>query len=92
LKQEPVFFFTSVPIAPFGQGSSMRVYTNLRAYLDLGFRVELIHFVTEENQNKELILPEGEIHFTQLPQDARGLRRFAGSTYMASMSTAYSIN
>jgi len=42
LKQEPVFFFTATPIAPGGQGSSMRVYTNLRAYLDLGFRVGLV--------------------------------------------------
>lgn len=77
LKQEPVFFFTSVPIAPFGQGSSMRVYSNLRAYLDLGFRVELIHFVTEENQNKELILPEGEIRLTQIPRQAREMNRYA---------------
>lgn len=77
LKQEPVFFFTSVAIAPFGQGSSMRVYTNLRAYLDLGFRVELIHFVTEENQSKALILPEGEIRLTQIPRQAREMNRYA---------------
>ena len=75
LKQEPVFFFTGTPIAPGGQGSSMRVYTNLRAYLDLGFRVELVHFADEENQSKPLVLPEGAIHLTQLPRDPRGMSR-----------------
>lgn len=74
LKQEPVFFFTGTLIAPGGQGSSMRVYTNLRAYLDLGFRVELIYFADEENQDKPLILPEGEIHLTQVPRKANGMR------------------
>ncbi len=75
LKQEPVFFFTGTLIAPGGQGSAMRVYTNLRAYLDLGFEVELIQFVDEENQGKPLVLPEGAIHLTQLPRDPRGMSR-----------------
>ena len=75
LKREPVFFFTGTPIAPGGQGSSMRVYTNLRAYLDLGVRVELVHFADEENQSKPLVLPEGAIHLTQLPRDPRGMSR-----------------
>lgn len=76
LKQEHVFFFTGTPIAPGGQGSSMRVYTNLRAYLDLGFRVELIHFVNEENQDKPLILPEGGIHLSQVRSKPNGMNRY----------------
>lgn len=69
LKQEPVFFFTSVPIAPSGQGSSMRVYTNLRAYLDLGFRVELIHIVDEKDKDRLVNLPDGEINYHQVRRD-----------------------
>lgn len=76
LKQEPVFFFTATPIAPGGQGSSMRVYTNLRAYLDLGFRIELVHFPNEDNQNTPLLLPEGEIHLTQVQRNLNGMNRY----------------
>jgi len=82
LKQEPVFFFTGTPIAPGGQGSSMRVYTNLRAYLDLGFRIELVHFVNEEDQNKPLILPEGAINLTQIPRQPPKMSRLARKTGM----------
>lgn len=76
LRQEPVFFFTGTLIAPGGQGSSMRVYTNLRAYLDLGFRVELIHFPNEEDQNKPLILPDGDVHLTQVARKPNGMNRY----------------
>ena len=77
LKQEPVFFFTGTPIAPGGQGSSMRVYTNLRAYLDLGFQVELLHFVDDQNQIQSLILPDGEVHITQIQLHPREMNRYA---------------
>jgi len=77
LKQEPVFFFTGTPIAPGGQGSSMRIYTNLRAYLDLGFRVELIHFVDAKDKDKALILPEGEIRVTQILRQPLEMNRYA---------------
>ena len=75
LKQEPVFFFTATPIAPGGQGASMRVYGNLRAYLDLGFRVELIHFADEDAMDKTLTLPEGEIHLTRVARERREMNR-----------------
>lgn len=77
LKQEPVFFFTGTPIAPGGQGSSMRVYTNLRAYLDLGFHVELIYFADDHNQTQPLILPEGKIQLTQVSRRPAEMNRYA---------------
>ena len=44
LRENPVYFYTNSKIAPFGQGSSIRVFTNIRAYLDLGFDVHVICF------------------------------------------------
>jgi len=76
-ESKTVFFFTSVPIAPFGQGSSMRVYTNLRAYLDLGFHVELIYFADDHNQTQPLILPEGKIQLTQVSRRPAEMNRYA---------------
>jgi glycosyltransferase involved in cell wall biosynthesis len=66
LRKEPVFFYTNVPIAPYGQGSSMRVFTNLRTYADLGFKIELIHIVDQASKRKKVVLPEGDIHYTQV--------------------------
>ncbi|MEI7848048.1 MAG: glycosyltransferase, partial [Chloroflexota bacterium] len=45
LKQQPVYFYSPGEIAATGSGSAMRQFTNLRAYLDLGFNVEVIQFV-----------------------------------------------
>lgn len=55
LKKEPLFFYTDVRIAPSGQGSSMRVFTNLRAYADLGFNIEVVFLGKEE---EPITIPE----------------------------------
>lgn len=62
LRKEPLYFYTDVPIAPSGQGSSMRVFTNLRAYSDLGFNVE-VTFLGKYNQTgKPFELPGNDHH------------------------------
>jgi len=48
LVKHPIYFYTEGTIAPFGQGSSIRKFTNLRSYLDLGFDVEVIQFISNE--------------------------------------------
>jgi len=61
LRKHPIYFFTEGQIAPYGQGSSIRKFTNLRAYLDLGFSVEVIQFLTENefrNLDDEKKFPE----------------------------------
>jgi glycosyltransferase involved in cell wall biosynthesis len=45
LKTKPVYIYTQSPIRPTGSGSEIRHYTNIRAYLDLGFDVEVIQIV-----------------------------------------------
>lgn len=55
----------------------MRVFTNLRAYLDLGFHVELIYFVDNHNQSQPLILPDGEINLTKIPRRPQEMNRYA---------------
>jgi len=76
-RQELIYFFTGVRIAPFGQGSSIRVYTNLRAYIDLGFRIELVHFVDNESKNQELVLPEGDINLIDVKRKPHEMNRFS---------------
>ena len=55
LKRKPVHFYTDAQIAPDGQGSSIRVHTNLRAYLDLGFNVEIIQFVNLSDKTPQFL-------------------------------------
>ena len=45
LESRTVFFYGPGEIGPTGSGSAMRQFTNLRAYLDFGFRVEVIQFI-----------------------------------------------
>ena len=54
LKKEPVYFYTDVPVVPWGQGASMRVFTNLRAYTDLGFKVQVIFTGVEDQYIKSV--------------------------------------
>jgi glycosyltransferase involved in cell wall biosynthesis len=44
LREKPVYIYTHGVPAPTGSGSKIRHYTNIRAYLDLGFEVEVVHF------------------------------------------------
>ena len=44
LSQNPIFFYTGDIPSAKGFGVNARVYTNLRAYLDNGFRVHIIYF------------------------------------------------
>ena len=48
LTKKNVYFYSPGQILPFGSGSAIRQYTNLRAYLDLGFKVEVIQFIDHE--------------------------------------------
>ena len=73
LKSEPVFFFSDVAISAGGSGAAMRVYTNLRAYADLGFRIELIHFSDPAQAEVALDLPDGPIQLTRTARAARAL-------------------
>lgn len=77
LKSAPVFFYTDIQIAPFGQGASIRIYTNLRAYVDLGCKVEVVQF---QNKRGPLIqkndLPSPEIKLTQIDYMVQKVNKF----------------
>ncbi|MCE9644887.1 MAG: glycosyltransferase family 4 protein [Chloroflexi bacterium] len=81
LRRKPVYFYTDAQIAPDGQGSSIRVYTNLRAYLDLGFYVEIIQFVNlsdKASQFREVIIPNTKwVRIDYFPQATNILKRSA---------------
>lgn len=67
LKKEPLYFYTDTKIAPYGQGASIRVYTNLRAYADLGFDIEVIQFVnTNDEAAKISELPSSNIRLIRV--------------------------
>ena len=55
--KKKIYFYTQVIPAETGSGASVRVFTNLRAYLDLGYSVELILFLEDLNKNIELNKP-----------------------------------
>ncbi len=44
LRERPVYIYTQGVPAPTGSGTKIRHFTNIRAYLDLGFDVEVIRF------------------------------------------------
>jgi glycosyltransferase involved in cell wall biosynthesis len=48
LKKRTIYFYAEGQIAPYGKGSSIRQFTNLRAYLDLGFTAEVIQFLNDK--------------------------------------------
>lgn len=54
LKKRTVYFYSPGEVGPMGSGSAMRQFTNLRAYLDLGFDVEVIQFVNRTHPKANL--------------------------------------
>jgi glycosyltransferase involved in cell wall biosynthesis len=81
LQTKLVYFYTESQILPYGQGTSMRQYSNVRAYLDLEFRVQITHFV-KGNQGvpakETLPFPEVTIeHIEYLPPPVSFLHKLA---------------
>jgi len=70
LKKLPVYIYTHIPITPFGSGTHIRQYTNVRAYLDLGFSVSVVQFAPDPEKSGRVILPDGATH-TLLPARPR---------------------
>jgi len=62
LRKHKIYFYTEGQIAPYGQGSSIRKFTNLRGYLDLRFSVEVIQFLAD----KETLCLNDEQRFPDL--------------------------
>lgn len=80
LRKEPIFFYTDVPIVPYGQGSSMRVFTNLRAYADLGFKVKVVFAGNEDAYHQSLkhLSSFGELaYFPTVPEKPSLAKRLA---------------
>lgn len=59
LREKPVYFYTPSIPRPSGDGFMMRTYTNARAFLDLGFAVEVIVFSNVPSHPLEYPNPEG---------------------------------
>lgn len=53
-----VYFYTHNAITPSGMGTNLRQYSNLRAYLDLGLPVKVIH-ITKTPGADVVSLPDG---------------------------------
>jgi hypothetical protein len=71
LNPKTAYIYTHTPIVPFGSGTQIRQFTNVRAYLDLGYDVEVIQFTSsKQTANPEVILPEGASH-TLVQAEAR---------------------
>lgn len=74
LSENPVYFYTDSEIAPYGQGSSIRQYSNLRAYLDLGFKVEVVQFVDRNGELRPATtVPFPEITWTRVDYASKQL-------------------
>ena len=65
-----VFVYTYVNPGPAGSGAQIRVYTNIRAYLDLGMSVKVFHITHKPNENI-CILPDGAEYFSIKPDDSK---------------------
>ncbi|MDZ7831113.1 MAG: glycosyltransferase family 4 protein [Desulfobacterales bacterium] len=64
-----VYFYTHTLIAPFGSGTQIRQFTNIRAYLDLGMQVKVIH-ITQKPAYKSATLPDGAEYYPIKPDAA----------------------
>ncbi len=62
MNSKSVSIYTHTPIVPFGSGTQIRQFTNARAYLDLGYDVEVVQITTSRQQSAEVILPQGARH------------------------------
>ena len=59
-----VYFYSAVIPSTTGSGAAVRVYTNIRAYTDIDYEVELILFVNDLNKNLILKDLPGSIKLT----------------------------
>lgn len=63
MNPKTAYIYTHTPIVPFGSGTQIRQFTNVRAYLDLGFDVEVVQFASApQPASPEVILPDGASH------------------------------
>ncbi|GAB4539738.1 MAG: hypothetical protein Fur002_05330 [Anaerolineales bacterium] len=73
-----VFFYSPGEIAPGGSGSALRQFSNLRAYLDLGFDVEVFQFFQRGAKTPaKLNAPIQWSQFEYTPRPPSLLKRFA---------------
>jgi glycosyltransferase involved in cell wall biosynthesis len=66
LKSKPVCIFTRVIPQEGGSGAEMRVYTNLRAYVDLGFDVEVIYVCIDDHNSQPMKPLPFNVRWTQI--------------------------
>jgi len=61
LLNKPVYIYTGQFPFPYDSGAKIRIYTTARAYLDLGFTVEIVHLVNPNDKfnlnNQKIDLP-----------------------------------
>ena len=66
LRQKPVYIYMLERPRATGSGSQIRLFTTLRAYLDLGFDVEAIRFVTDHVTDVDFPVDVLNARFTEI--------------------------
>jgi glycosyltransferase involved in cell wall biosynthesis len=76
-----VYLYNTIPLKNATIGYHLRIYSNIRAYLDLGFEVEVVHFYTNRAQTVSYEPTLAGVRWTPIavsPTPAPRLRRLAG--------------